>query len=65
MQDNMSEESITVDVKCLGSIMRDLDLQEIDYLKFDIEGAEYNVLDEILKNRYRIKVFYVEFHYFR
>lgn len=63
MQDNMSEESITVDVKCLGSIMKDLDLEEIDYLKFDIEGAEYSVLDEILRNRYKIKVFYVEFHY--
>lgn len=61
MQENMSGKSITVEVKCLGTIMKMLEVDEIDYLKIDIEGAEYEVLDEIVAKRYNVKSFYIEF----
>ena len=62
MQENMSDKSITVEVKCLGTIMKMLEVDEIDYLKIDIEGAEYEVLDEIVSKRYNVKSLYIEFY---
>lgn len=49
-------------VKSLKSIMAGLGHDHIDLLKIDIEGAEYVVIDDILKNNYDIKTLCVEFH---
>lgn len=49
-------------VKSLKSIMTGLGHDHIDLLKIDIEGAEYVVIDDILKNNYDIKTLCVEFH---
>ncbi|NJK52375.1 MAG: FkbM family methyltransferase [Leptolyngbyaceae cyanobacterium SU_3_3] len=38
--------AITVSVKCLETIMRELGHDRIDVLKMDIEGAEYQVIEK-------------------
>jgi hypothetical protein len=43
--------------------MRDLDPQKIDVLKMDIEGAEYEVLDEILDRGLAVQQILVELHH--
>lgn len=48
--------------KTLSSIMSELGHQNIDLLKIDIEGAEYDVLDQILQENLRVTVLCVEFH---
>jgi FkbM family methyltransferase len=53
--------SISVPVKCLRTIMSELGHEAIDLLKMDIEGAEYDVLQEIVK--LPIRQLLVEFHH--
>jgi FkbM family methyltransferase len=55
--------SITVPVKCLKTIMSELGHQSIDVLKMDIEGAEYQVLDDLLASEIRPRQILVEFHH--
>lgn len=47
--------------KKLSSIMRDLGHERIDLLKLDIEGAEFEVLRNILEERLNIQVLCVEY----
>lgn len=56
-------EAIEVEVRRLSSIMHDLDHSTIDVLKMDIEGAEYDVLDEILDGHLPVRQILVEFHH--
>jgi FkbM family methyltransferase len=56
-------EAIDVEVRRLSSIMHDLDHSTIDVLKMDIEGAEYDVLDEILDGHLPVRQILVEFHH--
>ena len=56
-----TDDFIEVKVNSLLTIMKSLDFQEIDLLKLDIEGAEYQVIDYILENKIEIKIFCVEF----
>jgi FkbM family methyltransferase len=58
-----SARAIQVEVRCLSTIMRDLNHQRIDVLKMDIEGAEYEVLDEILNRGLAVQQILVEFHH--
>ena len=58
-----SASAIQVEIRRLSTIMRDLDHQRIDVLKMDIEGAEYDVLDEILERGLPIRQILVEFHH--
>lgn len=53
--------AISVPVKRLQTIMRELGHTHIDLLKMDIEGAEYAVLEDIAK--LPIKQLLVEFHH--
>jgi FkbM family methyltransferase len=46
----------------LSEIMRTNRHDSIDLLKLDIEGAEFQVIDTILADNLKIKVFCVEFH---
>lgn len=43
--------------------MKDLGHSRIDILKMDVEGAEYDVIDEINNSDIRPKQFLVEFHH--
>lgn len=56
-------ESISVPVKRLGTIMKELGHDQIDLLKMDIEGAEYDVLIDISKSDMRPLQILVEFHH--
>lgn len=53
---------IKVPVKRLHTIMNDLKHNRIDLLKMDIEGAEYEVIDDILSAKLDIRQLLVEFH---
>jgi hypothetical protein len=43
--------------------MRNLGHSRIDVLKMDIEGTEYDVVDEILERRLPVRQILVEFHH--
>ncbi len=58
-----SDRAIQVEVRRLSSILRDLDHNRIDVLKMDIEGAEYEVLDDILDSGLAVRQILVEFHH--
>jgi FkbM family methyltransferase len=53
-----------IDVKCrsIPSIMRELGHERVDFLKLDIEGAEYEVLRCVGSGEVRPVVICVEFH---
>ena len=48
-------------VNRLSDIMKELGHDNIDLLKLDIEGAEYNVIDSIVEDRPNIKLICIEF----
>jgi FkbM family methyltransferase len=56
-------EAISVPVKRLSSIMKELGHDQIDILKMDIEGAEYDVINDIIKSGIRPRQILVEFHH--
>ena len=58
-----SSRGIQVEVRRLSMIMHDLHHKRIDVLKMDIEGAEYEVLDEILDSGLTVRQILVEFHH--
>lgn len=58
-------EEVRVPVRRLDSIMRDLGHDHIDVMKIDIEGAEYDVLDDLVAGTVRPGQILVEFHYWR
>lgn len=63
IQDNVnSNEKIEVEMKTLTDIMIELGHNQIDVLKMDIEGAEYEVLENIINSNIKIHQILVEFH---
>ncbi len=54
--------TIKVQVHRLATIMQMLGHDRIDLLKMDIEGAEYTVIDDILKSKISIDQIALEFH---
>jgi len=56
-----TEEYISVKVKRLAQIMGEIGHKRIDFLKMDIEGAEYKVIETIIKDKINIKVICVEY----
>ena len=60
-----SKNSNAVEVKCqkLSSMMRDLGHNHIDLLKIDIEGFEYQVLENIFQEDVTIRQLLVEFYH--
>ncbi len=56
-------QAIQVPVKRLATIMRELGHSQIALLKMDIEGAEYEVLDDISQSGIRAGQILVEFHH--
>lgn len=61
--ENSAMDTIEVAVKTLSSFMNQNHHKRIDILKMDIEGAEYDVIDNILKEKLNIKQILVEFHH--
>ena len=59
-----ADRAITVSMKRLSTIMRELEHDTVDLLKIDIEGAEYGVIDDLVKNRVPVRQLCVEFHHF-
>jgi len=55
--------ALSVPVKRLGTIMKELGHDHIDVLKMDIEGAEYDVLADIETSGIRPRQILVEFHH--
>jgi hypothetical protein len=58
-----TEEFIEVEVKTITTLMREYKNDTIDYLKLDIEGAEYKVLDSFFIEKPNVTSLYIEFHY--
>jgi FkbM family methyltransferase len=59
-----SAASVGFDAECkrIGTVMRELGHHHIDLLKLDIEGAEYDVIDDLLASGIWPRVLCVEFH---
>jgi FkbM family methyltransferase len=57
------DRAIQVDVRRLSTLMCDLGHDRLDALKMDIEGAEYDVVDDILTSGVSIKQLLIEFHH--
>lgn len=55
--------TIEVEVRRLSTIMQQHGHQRLDVLKLDVEGAEYDVLDQILAERTPIDQLLIEFHH--
>jgi FkbM family methyltransferase len=54
---------IEAPVQRLESILKNLGHQKIDVLKMDIEGAEYDVVEDLLSSQIPVKQLLVEFHH--
>lgn len=55
--------AIEVPVHRLPTIMKNLGHTRIDLLKMDVEGAEYEVIDDLLQAGITVKQLLVEFHH--
>lgn len=60
---NSEEQTITVPVKKFTTILKEFGHSKIDVLKLDIEGSEYEVLDDILSSNIKIDQILIEFHH--
>ena len=56
-------QAIKVPVFKLSTIMKKLGHQKIDILKMDIEGAEYQVIEDLLQSGISVKQLLIEFHH--
>ena len=58
-----SQNCLEVPSFTIESILKKLGHQKVDHIKMDIEGAEYDVLDGMLKTSIRPKQLLIEFHH--
>lgn len=56
-----SKKSFTAECKKISTLMKQFNHSKIDLLKLDIEGAEYSVINSILKEKIFPKILCVEF----
>ncbi len=63
MTTRQSEKLVKVTVKTLTDLMKEMGHTSVDLLKLDIEGAEYDVIDNFLMSGVRIHQLLVEFHH--
>jgi len=54
---------ITVPCRRIFTLMKELNHSRVDCLKMDIEGSEYEVIDDILTNRIDVRQILLEFHH--
>ena len=63
VQNNIDvKEKVTVKMKSLKDIMSELGHSHIDVLKMDIEGAEYEVIENIIAENISVSQILIEFH---
>ncbi|MCW9014371.1 MAG: FkbM family methyltransferase [Gammaproteobacteria bacterium] len=62
-REETNDTSIEVNVKRLKTIMEELGHEKIDLLKMDIEGAEYQVIEDFVNSDVRPKQLLIEFHH--
>jgi len=62
---NVGTGTVEVPVLRLGTIMKKLGHDRVDVLKMDIEGAEYDVLGDVLGSGVPIPQVLIEFHHHR
>ena len=60
---NAQDDAVTINVKTLPTVMSELGHQRVDLLKMDIEGAEFDVLDQMLDAGLDVRQVLVEFHH--
>lgn len=60
---NGASGEVTFEVRKLSTLMRELGHQRLDLLKMDIEGAEYDVVDDLLASSLRPPQLMLEFHH--
>lgn len=58
-----SERSITVQIRRITTVMAELGHERLDVLKLDIEGSEYEVIDELLAQSVPVDQLLIEFHH--
>jgi FkbM family methyltransferase len=62
-QNNINpKEKVIVEMKTMQDILNELNHKHIDVLKMDIEGEEYDVIDNILDNNISVDQILIEFH---
>lgn len=62
-QNNINiKEKVLVEMKTIRDILNELNHKHINVLKMDIEGEEYDVIDNILDNNISVDQILVEFH---
>jgi FkbM family methyltransferase len=57
-------EVVELQVRRLSTLMAELGHDHIDVLKMDIEGSEFEVVEDMLATQIRPKLLLVEYHYF-
>ena len=57
------ERAIVVPVRTLQSVMRELGHKKIDILKMNIEGAEYAIIEDMIKDQINVIQLLLEFHH--
>jgi FkbM family methyltransferase len=57
------ETTISAPVRRISSIMKERGHERIDLLKMDIEGAEYDVIDDLVAGSIPVRQLCVEFHH--
>jgi len=58
-----SGEGISLKVKKLSTVMKELNHNTVDVLKMDIEGGEYKVVDDFINENIKPKILLIEFHH--
>jgi len=58
------EQTVEFECRSISSLMRENGHDQIELLKIDIEGFEYEVIEDIISNRLSIRQIAVEFHDF-
>jgi FkbM family methyltransferase len=59
-----AHEVVTCQVRRLSTIAADLGHDHVDVLKMDVEGVEYDVIDDMLAGPLRPAQLLIEYHYF-
>lgn len=62
-RETTENEAYKVDVKKIKSIMAELGHKELDLLKMDIEGAEYDVIEDLIAGGVKPGQILIEFHH--
>lgn len=62
LYDGVKSEAVLVEMKKLSTIMSELKHKSVDILKMDIEGSEFDVIEDILREGVDFKQLCIEFH---